>query len=233
MTRRQLIPLLAALCIGAALVSGGSAPFGRVALSLGFGDLAARWLTAPDWRGVALLQAGKPLDAAQVFEQAEAHHGYNAGTAYALAGDYAKALEVLDAHLLIFPNDRRAQENYEMIRTYYAGTLIEPDSEIITKIKRDGPVVEAEIGQGDARAASTGTKANNQVAGLELPTLMGRGPQGVRRVFDDHYYEANRRWLKSLPDLPGEYLAERIKHEHKRRAKLGIGQPAAPEGDAQ
>jgi len=91
------------------------------------------------------------------------------------------------------------------------------------------PTIEAEVGLGSARAASTGTQSNNRTSSVDMPTLMGRGREGVRQVFDDHFYEANRKWLKSLPDLPGEYLAARIKHEHKARLANGTGQPKSAE----
>lgn len=227
MRLRVLIGLVAMLFLAVAVVIGGGAPFGRMALAFGLPQVGAKLFSDPVWRGTAEAGNGQLEQAAKTFEDAGSLSGYNAGTAYALSGQYAKALEVLDIHLLIFPDDREAQENYELIRTYYAGVLIDPDSEIIRKVDRDGPTQAADIGLGNARAAGSGSESNNQTSGFELPTLMGSGSQTVRRIFDDYYYEANRKWLKSMQDVPGEYLAERIKHEYKRRDAAGIGQPPA------
>jgi len=225
MNPKTLVGAIAGLCLLLAMLLGGGAPFGRLAMTFGLPQAATHLFGDPVWQGVARSKSGDMVGAAFDFEEAGPLSGFNAGTAFAFAGEYAKALEVLDAHLLIFPNDHEAQENYELIRSYYAGTLIEPESEIITKKDRDGAVLAAEIGQGSARAASTGSKSNNRSSGLLLPTMMGRGREGVRQVFDDYFYEANLKWLKSMTDLPGEYLAARIEHEHKERAKRGIGQP--------
>jgi len=224
---RVLIGAAAALFLVVALLLGGGAPFGRMALAFGLPKLGASLFADANWRGTAYARGGQMGQAAESFENAGLVSGYNAGTAYALSGDYAKALEVLDTHLLVFPDDLDAQENYELIRTYYAGIRIDLDAEIIGKADREGSTTEAEIGQGNARAASTGSESHNQTSGFELPTLLGRGREGVRQVFDDYFYEANRRWLTSMQDVPGEYLAERIKHEYKRRDAAGIGQPPA------
>ena len=232
MSRNQALLILSALLIFVALLLGGTAPFGRVLLALGMPGTAASFLDAPEWKGTALYQSGHPEEAAELFQQSSATWAYNEGTAFAHAGQYAQALETLDQHLLIFPSDREAQDNYDLIRLFYAGTQIDPDSEIIVPVSRsDGPTMEADIGRGNARAAGTGSESTNDGATLGLPTLLGRGRLGVRKVFDDYYYEANRKWLKSIPDLPGEHLAARLKHEHKRRQELGIGQP--PDGDPQ
>ncbi len=223
----MVIGLVAALLLAIALLAGQGAPFGRLALAFGMPKLSVSLFSDPVWRGAAQARGGDLSKAAESFEAAGALWGYNAGTAYALAGDYARALEVLDSHLLIFPDHLEAQENYELIRTHYAGILIDLDAEIIGKLDREGATIEADVGQGDARAASTGSESTNQSSGFELATLMGRGREGVRQVFDDYFYEANRKWLTSMQDLPGEYLADRIKHEHKRRAEAGLGQPVA------
>lgn len=226
MSISKVLLLTSAACMLIAALLGGSAPFGRVLMAIGLPSVAAHFLNEPEWRGTAYALSNQPNKAAAAFEDAGTLWAYNTGTEFAKAGKYAHALETLDRHLLIFPDDVQAQDNYDLVRLYYAGIVIDPDSEIITPPKREsGPTAEAEIGRGNARAAGTGSESTNDGATLGLPTLLGRGRLGVRKVFDDYYYEANRKWLKSMPDLPGEYLAARIKHEHKRREELGIGQP--------
>ncbi len=85
--------------------------------------------------------------------------------------------------------------------------------------------MKASIAKGSARAAGTGDGATNSGALLGLPELQSNGAREVRKVFDDKFMVANRRWLQTLSDVPGEYLAARIQHERKRRVKLGLAQP--------
>ena len=56
--RRLLLACTVLLLVAFAGLAGGSAPFGRVALSFGLPKLAAPLLRDPLWRGVAHYRAG-------------------------------------------------------------------------------------------------------------------------------------------------------------------------------
>jgi len=49
----------------------------------------------------------------------------------------------------------------------------------------------------------------------------------VRQPFDDLFIAADERWLVTLEDQPGKYLAARLKAEQERRRALGIASPEA------
>ena len=72
-------------------------------------------------------------------------------------------------------------------------------------------------------AFSSEVTNNNTMLGLAQ--LDSHGRLGVRRVFDDKFMLADRRWLEQLSDVPGEYMAARIREEHRRRVKLGLSPP--------
>ncbi len=220
------MPLAAAfVCLAlAAALGGGTAPFGRLALALGFPGLAAPLFDDPDWRGVAEYRAGRYDQAADAFSAARDR--YNLGNAQAREGKYAAALEAWDAARL--RGDDRASANFDLLAAYYAGLALDPDTPIAWFAEKDGgedPPVESFIGEGNARAASTGDGVTNTGALLGLPELNSVGPRPVRRIFDDRFMVANRRWLMALEDVPGEYLAARIAHERKRRQQLGLAPP--------
>lgn len=216
---------VAALCLAASLVWAGPAPFGRVLLGLGLNGLAAEVFRDPAWRGVALYRAESYGPAATAFRQADAQ--LNLGNAEVRAQRYAAALEAYDIARL--GGDDRAVANFDLVAAYYAGLALDPEGPIawFTKKGGDGPAVKSSVAQGSGRAAGEGSGTTNSGALLGLPELQSYGTSAVRKVFDDKFIVANRRWLQTLQDVPGEYLAARIRHESKRRKKLGLAQPPA------
>ena len=213
----------AALCLGVSLLMGGTAPLGRVLMGLGLPGLAAQVFNDPAWQGAALYRAGDFPAAADRFRQAGAV--LNLGNAEVQSGRYAAALEAFDIARL--KGDGRAAANFDLVAAYYAGLALSPDTPIAWFTERDGDeVVQSSVAQGDARAAGVGDGTTNSGALLGLPELESHGEQQrVRKVFDDKFMVANRRWLQTLADVPGEYLAARIQHERKRRVRLGQAQP--------
>ncbi len=224
MTSLRVIAIAAlAALLGSALL-GGAAPLGRVLLSLGMPSLAAPILRDPAWKGVALYRAGNFEDAATYFRDGGAM--LNLGNAESHAANYASALEAFDTARMA--GDADADANFGLLAAFYAGLALDPDAPIAWFGERDGDegaVVKSSIAQGAARAAGAGNETTNTGALLGLPELASHGNREVRKQFDDKFMVANTRWLATLSDVPGEYLAARIRHEHKRRAKLGLLQP--------
>lgn len=221
--RRGLIAGLGVLCLLIALAAGGTAPMGRVLLGLGLPGIATGFFSDPAWRGVALYRAGDAEGAAEAFAQAGAQ--LNLGNAHVRAGRYAAALEAYDIARL--GGDERAAANFDLVAAFYAGLALDPEAPItwFTQKDGDGPAVEAAVAQGNARAAGTGSDTTNSGALPGLPELASHGDGRVRKVFDDKFIVANRRWLQTLEDVPGAYLAARIRHESKRRKTLGLTPP--------
>ena len=112
---------------------------------------------------------------------------------------------------------------------FYAGLALEAGSAVEWFSERDqrGEAVESFEARGNARAAGEGTEVTNVGALIGLPELEGRGARETRKIFDDKFITADERWLETLADVPGAYLGARIRHEAKRRARAGEGQPEA------
>lgn len=225
MTRWSAFAAAALLCLGlAALLGGGTAPFGRLALALGLPGVAAPLFDDPRWRGVAEYRAGRFQAAADRFEASRDR--FNLGNARAREGRYAAALEAWDGARL--RGDDLAAANFDLMAAYYAGLALDPEAPIAWFTEKDGgddPAVPSFVAQGNARAASTGDGTTNTGALIGLPELVSTEQERVRRIFDDRFMVANERWLATLEDVPGAYLAARIAHERKRRRDLGLAPP--------
>ena len=206
-----------------AVVLDGASGFGRVLLAAGMPRAAAPFLTDPAWRGVAEYRAGRWDEAAEAFRAADSQ--YNLGNAETQAGRYSAALEAYD--IARAAGDADASANFDLVAAYYAGLALDPESVVEWFSGRDetGPEMAAPIGEGSGRAAGTGSETTNAGMLLGLPELESREQAGVRRVFDDKFMVANRRWLEQLSDVPGDYLAARISHERKRRFEAGLAPP--------
>ncbi len=218
--------VLAIVLIGAAAFAGGAAPFGRLALALGLPSLAASVFDDPAWRGVAAYRAARFDAAVEAFREAGPAMAYNLGNALARTEDYAAALEAYDV-AMARQEDPEAQANFDLVRAFYLGTEIEAGSIVKWSAKKEGPSVQADVGQGSGRAAGSGDGVTNQGALIGLPELKSVGLLPIRKVFDDKHVVASPRWLATLEDVPGAYLRARILHEHKRRRKAGLQQPEA------
>ena len=219
----RIVALFAVLCLGLAALVGGTAPFGRAALTLGLPGLAAALTDDPGWRGAALYRAGDYAAAVEALREAGPDAQYNLGNAHAWAGHYAAALESYDL-ALARGYDPQAQANFDLLMAFYAGTAVDADSVYLFE-DREGVTAPAPIARGNARGAASGADVTNAGASLGLAELTVEGrEQNVRQVFDDRFTTANARWLATLDDVPGAYLAERIAHEHKRRRDTGTGQ---------
>jgi Ca-activated chloride channel family protein len=222
-TRTLAVAALLALAVAA--LAGGTAPFGRLALTLGLPRAAAALFRESEWRGVALYRAGRYDEAAQEFRASRATGAYNLGTSLARAGRYAEALEALDAAMAQNRQDAEAAANFDLVASIYAGTELIPEAMVTWWEQREGATADAPEGQGSGRAASTGDEATNTGALIGLPELSSRNQFAVRKVFDAKYIRASPLWLETLADVPGEYLAARIKAEQKRRIETGIAPP--------
>lgn len=215
------LALVSVSAIALAVLLGGTAPLGRLLMSMGAPGMASEMFDDPAWRGAAAYRAGRFETA-----QAEFQRGgllFNLGNAEAYRGNHAAALEAFDIAIAQGHPDARA--NFDVVAAFYAGLGIEPEALGLYPERKDGPKEDSFVARGNARAAGTGSDVTNANTMLGLAQLDSRGRLGVRRIFDDKFMVADERWLNQLDDVPGEFLAARIAHEHKRRRKLGLSPP--------
>lgn len=225
--RRMVFTLGIGLLLLAGVLGGGNA-FGRVALGLGAPNLAASIFASPYWRGVALYRAGRFAEATETFEDAGPDAAFNRGNAQVKSERYAAALEAYDL-AQAYQTDTQAQVNFDIVLAFYAGTRIDADSIARWGEEKQGETAAAEVARGSARASGTGDEVTNTGATIGLTELQSRELRRVRKVFDDKFVVASPRWLATLEDVPGAYLAARVSHEYKRRLKAGEGQPPMEE----
>ena len=218
----RLLALISVFALLLAVVTGGSAPVGRLLLAIGVPGAALPFLADDRWRGIALYRAGDYAAAAVVFDRAG--DAYNAGNAYTHNGKYAAALEAYD--LAITQGHPNARANFDVVAAYYAGLGIDAETLALFPERKLGPETESAVGEGNGRAAGTGSDVTNTNTMMGLVELESSGRLGVRRVFDDRFIVADERWLRQLSDVPGDYMASRIAAEYKRRVKAGIAPPA-------
>ena len=217
------LALIAVLALGGAFALGGTAPFGRVLLALNLPHMSALVFKQTEWRGVALYRSGAFEAAAAAFREAKME--YNLGNAEAHLGNYAAALEAYDVALIQGNPD--ASANFDVVAAFYASLGIDPEALGLFPERKEGPQMDSNVAEGNARAAGSGDEVTNSNTMLGLAELDSRGRLGVRRIFDDKFMVADERWLTQLGDVPGEFLKARIAQEHKRRVKAGLSPPRA------
>lgn len=198
---------LAVLSLGATLLLGGTAPFGRIALAVGQPALAVSLLEDPYWKGVALYRLGRFDEAVAAFRAAGQPAFYDRGNALAHAGRYAEAVALYDAVLFHAPEDEDARVNRALV-----DALIERDD----GEWRAGGSIPAEGAQDDIGAETTTESAMKSTSAEEEEEPRYRGP-----LYSGKLVAASREWLATLADEPGRYLKLRIAAEHKKRLERG------------
>ena len=214
--------LASTLLLGAAVVVDGTDPLGRLLVRIGLPDAGALLVADPADKGGALYRAERYGEAAKAF--AEAGDSYNLGLAEAWAGRYSAALAAWDRRLALDPADAEARANHAIVKGLLAGTEFQPVEQPEDR-NREGPAMPAEIGQGGARAASTGDAAADGRTGFSLPEVASSGIRRLPVTFDAQFVLANERWLTTLEDQPGRYLRARLAAEQKAREAAGTALP--------
>lgn len=197
--------VLAAFAVAATLLAGPQA-LGRVALVAGFPSVAARLLSDPAERGVALFRIGDYAGADAAFADAGRTQTYNRGLSLAGLGDYSLSVAYFDALLFANPADAEARANRDRV-----AALIDP-------IRGDSVVPGRILGAG---GGAEGAQIATVSAGVQDPEW--------RRPIEARGIVASDEWLSTLSDDPGEFLKLRLKSEHDRRAALGLIRPVEAE----
>ena len=211
-----------AVLLGAVVLTSGADPLARALTALGLPQASVAIAQSPGVRGQALFHAGRYTAAAAAF--AQAGEAYNAGLAWAWAGNYPAALVAWDQVLARTPGDVETRANHALVTSLLAGTRFDPVA-APDPLERQGPNLLAEPGQGKGRASSTGDEANNRKTGFWMPEITSEGLRRVPKMFDAQFVAANARWLTTLEDQPGRYLRARLAAEQKARVAAGTALP--------
>lgn len=226
MIRRWLIPVIAAGVLVVTGLIGGGDPFARLALRLGLPGIAAQVTDDPVLRGLALSGSGEHRKAAEAFAEAGSSQAYNHATALAMEGDYAEALLSYDDLLVRNPDNVDARANFSLLASIYGGTELQLEFMDLLTEEKEGPTGEAPEAQGGGRAIGDGAEADGDATDIFAPEIeTGIGIRRAPKIFDDMFIAATDEWLTTLQDQPGQFLAERLLAEQKRRRANGTGVP--------
>ncbi|WP_282607005.1 tetratricopeptide repeat protein [Pelagibius sp. Alg239-R121] len=213
MRRILILSFLVVLTAAGSIALDGMAPFGRLALSLGYPAFAAPLLDDPFWKGVALYRQGRYEEAVTALRAAGPSGYYDRGNALVHAGRFNEAIEVYDAHIYRMPHDDDAHVNRALI-VDLVGVIGDGST-------TDGRVTDALVAGEESEEEAEKTDAMSEA--------WNRWRDNGRRTFVDQAVIASRQWLATLTDEPGLYLKLRLAAEHKRRFERGIA--VAPESD--
>ncbi|SMF51865.1 Ca-activated chloride channel family protein [Tistlia consotensis] len=204
---------LLVIAAASALLLGGTAPFGRLALGLGLDRTASRLLGDPAWRGVALYRTGEFGAAAEAFRRTGPSASFNRGNALAFAGRYREAVAAYDAVIFRDPGDAEAHADRDLI-----APLVEP-------------VIGEDVSGGRTETVAAQPRAGDRAQREQAPAPRPLSEQDIVAMLRKLYTTkrqtgqsvvASRQWLATLPDEPGRYLKLRLIAEHARRVAAGL-----------
>lgn len=197
---------------------------------------AARHFQDPQWKGMALYQAGDYAGAAREFARASsASAHYNRGNALARSGELEAAVDAWEQALELEPELEAAQANKTLVeqllrRQPEPAPEPEPDTpEEQPQGRPDLPTDSASNGQqssssdsskGDAKAGdsedSSTPAEQRQAAGDPADEDTTRPPQRpADSNLDAEQRQALEQWLRQIPDNPSELLRRKFWYEQQ------------------
>ncbi|WP_323114404.1 tetratricopeptide repeat protein [Pseudomonas guariconensis] len=196
---------------------------------------AARRFEDPQWRGMALYQAGDYEGAAKAFAQgssAAAH--YNRGNALACAGELEAALDAYEQALERQPDLQPALDNQALVQQLLQQRQAKAEEQPADSESEGTPGNETEgnsssapsTAQGapgsdeQASAQGQGENANNtQGPGSDQPgddDSTAQPPQRpVSTSLDAEQRQALEQWLREIPDNPAQLLRRKFWYEQQ------------------
>ena len=195
---------------------------------------AARHFEDPQWKGMALYQAGDYAGAAREFARASsASAHYNRGNALARSGELEAAVDAWEQALELEPELEAAQANKDLVEQLLRRQPEQPQQPPATEDPPQGrpdlPTDSASNGQqsnssdssqGDAKAGAgedTATAPEHAHNASEPPDEdTTRPPQRpVDSSLDAEQRQALEQWLRQIPDNPSELLRRKFWYEQQ------------------
>jgi len=196
---------------------------------------AARHFLDPQWRGMALYQAGDYAAAAKAFAQgnnAAAH--YNRGNALARGGEFEAALDAYDQALERQPDLQPALANQALVQQLLQQRQAQAEEQPANSDAQDTPGSETEGNSSSASSQAQGTPGQEQPASTEqagdsnsnsqaTPGNQTGDDDGVTQPpqrpistsLDAEQRQALEQWLREIPDNPAELLRRKFWYEQQ------------------
>ncbi|MBF8756373.1 tetratricopeptide repeat protein [Pseudomonas guariconensis] len=196
---------------------------------------AARRFEDPQWRGMALYQAGDYEGAAKAFAQgsnAAAH--YNRGNALARAGELEAALDAYEQALERQPDLQPALDNQALVQQLLQQRQAKAEEQPADSESEGTPGNETEGNSSSASSPAQGTpgsdeQASGQAQGENANNAQGPGsnqpgdddsttqpPQRpVSTSLDAEQRQALEQWLREIPDNPAQLLRRKFWYEQQ------------------
>lgn len=196
---------------------------------------AARRFEDPQWRGMALYQAGDYQAAAQAFahgSNAAAH--YNRGNALARAGELEAALDAYEQALEQQPELQPALDNQALVQQLLQQRQAKPEEQSTGSDAQGTPGSETEGNSSSAANPAEGTPGNDEQAstqGQGENTSNAQAPGGnqpgdddsitqppqrpVSTSLDAEQRQALEQWLREIPDNPAQLLRRKFWYEQQ------------------
>ncbi len=207
---------------------------------------AAQHFEDHQWQGVALYEAGDYTGAAQRFAEGnDAHAHYNRGNALAKSGELEAALDAYDQALERQPDLRPALTNKALVENLLKQKQTPPAAEpdkasseepqtppqespssataqpsSTGEAKTEGEDAQSTTEQQPARPARPGS---NEVPGSELGDEQHTTPpmRPANDSIEGEQQQALERWLRQIPDDPGELLRRKFWYEQQQHQDQG------------
>ena len=196
---------------------------------------AARHFADPQWRGMALYQAGDFAGAAAAFAQgssAAAH--YNRGNALARAGELDAALDAYEQALERQPDLKPALDNQALVQQLLQQRQAKAQEQPADADTQGSPGNDTEGNSSSASSQVQGTPGNDEQAQVQAsgdsngntqapPGNAGGDDDSVTQPpqrplstsLDAEQRQALEQWLREIPDNPAELLRRKFWYEQQ------------------
>jgi len=195
---------------------------------------AARHFEDPQWRGMALYQAGDYEGAAKAFAQgssAAAH--YNRGNALARAGALEAALDAYEQALERQPDLQPALDNQALVQQLLQQRQAKAEEQPAGSDAQGTPGSETEGNSSSASSPAQGTPGNDEQASAQASgeSSNAQAPGGnqpgdddsvthppqrpVSTSLDAEQRQALEQWLREIPDNPAQLLRRKFWYEQQ------------------
>jgi len=202
---------------------------------------AAEHFQDPQWKGVALYEAGNYAEAIKLFAEGnDAYSHYNRGNALAKSGELEAAIDAYEQALEAQPDLQPALKNKALVEALMQEQAepepTEPAKNEDDETTQPGQTAQpgasgqnatggepssqgqGEAGTDDTQPGNTAQTTGNEVPGSELGDEQTTTPplRPTDASLDGEHRQALEQWLQEIPDNPGELLRRKFWYEQQQ-----------------